>query len=683
MNPRFVFLASLILLISSALSAGVPKKISYQGFLTTPGGSPVTDGTYQLNFALYDTGTGGSSLWAETHGTVDVGAGVFQVILGSVTPIDLPFDRTYYLEISILGGPGIGGTVTISPRSEMTSSPYAVRSDTAGYAIPVGTAGGDLAGQYPGPSIAVDAVTSEKILDATIQAGDIGPGQVVKSVNGKMDNVFISGSGGATVSSSGDSIIITAGAGGGGTGIQGVQNTNSTLDILNPNGPTATINLKNGAITTGFLGDNSVTPAKINTGGASSGQSLVFNGSTLGWAHAGAAVALPFNDSASSSGGMFIVKNTGSGPGIQGISNNDAVIGWSYGAAKSGIWGNNSAGGYGVAGSTGGTSTAGVWGSNSGSGAGVRGTSVSGFGLYGKTDGTNSSAIYGEAAAPAGFAFGVYGKSASDGGRGVYGWASSPTGINFGVVGESNSSTGVGVYGTAGTNGVGVWGLMGGYGRAGLFQVTNAANNIPGVLATHAGSGSAFSAVNSGTGNAGVFSISNASSNATALYVSTAGTGWAANFNGDVAMNTLQINGGSDMAEPFEVADEDGPAIEPGTVLMLDPEKPGKVLVNDAPYNSLVVGIASGAGGVRPGLTLRQEEVMDGSILVAIAGRVYCNAEASLNPIRPGDLLTTSAIPGYAMKAVDPDRSRGAVIGKALSGLQSGTGLVLVLVNLQ
>ena len=64
-------------------------------------------------------------------------------------------------------------------------------------------------------------------------------------------------------------------------------------------------------------------------------------------------------------------------------------------------------------------------------------------------------------------------------------------------------------------------------------------------------------------------------------------------------------------------------------------------------------------------------------------GRVYCKVDANHGAIEVGDLLTTSSTPGHAMKASDPLRSFGAVIGKALSDLKSGTGLIPVLVALQ
>jgi hypothetical protein len=74
---------------------------------------------------------------------------------------------------------------------------------------------------------------------------------------------------------------------------------------------------------------------------------------------------------------------------------------------------------------------------------------------------------------------------------------------------------------------------------------------------------------------------------------------------------------------------------------------------------------------------------MEGGQNVALSGRVYALATAANCPIKPGDLLTTSEVPGHAMKATDVARSHGTIIGKAMSRLENGEGLVLVLVNLQ
>ena len=95
-------------------------------------------------------------------------------------------------------------------------------------------------------------------------------------------------------------------------------------------------------------------------------------------------------------------------------------------------------------------------------------------------------------------------------------------------------------------------------------------------------------------------------------------------------------------------------------------------------------GVISGAGGVQPGMMIGQEGTLaDGEHPVALTGRVYVWVDATRGAIKPGDLLTTSPTPGHAMKVANPARAQGAIIGKAMTGLKAGKGLVLVLVTLQ
>ena len=100
-------------------------------------------------------------------------------------------------------------------------------------------------------------------------------------------------------------------------------------------------------------------------------------------------------------------------------------------------------------------------------------------------------------------------------------------------------------------------------------------------------------------------------------------------------------------------------------------------------YDTQVAGIISGANGINPGISLTQEGALDQGQNVALTGRVYVKADASHGANKPGDLLTTSDTPGHAMKVSDHTKSQGAILGKAMSALKEGTGLVLVLVTLQ
>jgi hypothetical protein len=143
---------------------------------------------------------------------------------------------------------------------------------------------------------------------------------------------------------------------------------------------------------------------------------------------------------------------------------------------------------------------------------------------------------------------------------------------------------------------------------------------------------------------------------------------------------TLTIRGGCDLAEPFATTE---PGIEKGSVMVIDPEHPGKLKLSDMAYDTRVAGVVSGANGINPGIALHQEGALEGGQNVALTGRVYVLADASNGAIQPGDLLTTSDSPVHAMKVTDHVRAQGAILGKAMSCLKEGQGMLLVLVTLQ
>jgi hypothetical protein len=151
--------------------------------------------------------------------------------------------------------------------------------------------------------------------------------------------------------------------------------------------------------------------------------------------------------------------------------------------------------------------------------------------------------------------------------------------------------------------------------------------------------------------------------------------------NGTTTTKILTVTGGADLAEPFPVSENE--SIPLGAVVVIDEQNPGQLKLCRKAYDTRVAGVVSGAGGVNPGLILQEKERLAGGLNVALNGRAYVLATAASGAITPGDLLTTSEVTGHAMKAAEKARSPGAVIGKALSSLDSGEGLVLVLVNLQ
>ncbi len=147
----------------------------------------------------------------------------------------------------------------------------------------------------------------------------------------------------------------------------------------------------------------------------------------------------------------------------------------------------------------------------------------------------------------------------------------------------------------------------------------------------------------------------------------------------DGSDKVMELGAGLDYAEGFDVSARD--KIEAGSVLIIDADNPGKLAISVKAYDSKVAGIVAGAKGIGSGVRLGAGEFDHD---VALAGRVYCNVDATQAGVEPGDLLTTSATPGYAMKSTDYARAQGAILGKAMEGLEKGQkGQILVLVTLQ
>jgi hypothetical protein len=271
--------------------------------------------------------------------------------------------------------------------------------------------------------------------------------------------------------------------------------------------------------------------------------------------------------------------------------------------------------------------------SSSGSTVGVAGVSVTNDGVLGES--TKGNGVEGD----------------SNSGPGVYG--SSQTGP--GVSGTSVSGNGVSATSTN-SNGIYAKGKT-----AGLFdgQVTvNGALSATGAL-------SAASLKTSGEVNAGSVTTS-----------------------GNVTANDVMLTG-ADLAEDFFSTMD--ALIEPGTVVVIN--EAGGLGQSQQAYDKRVAGVVSGAGSFKPGIIMdrmRQQvgggeaaQTAERRVSVALVGKVYCKVDAAYARIEVGDLLTTSSRPGHAMKANDQGRAFGAVIGKALAPLESGTGLVPILVALQ
>jgi hypothetical protein len=415
-------------------------------------------------------------------------------------------------------------------------------------------------------------------------------------------------------------------------------------------------------------------------------------------------LTLPFEESGDTPSPLFSITNTGAGQVVFGTNKADNALGFLGGNDRvfhqhAGIYGESDQ--QGVMGLTSSASGTGVYGGgtnpNAGGQIGVRGETFTGVGVQGQSFGAGVAGKFigdvnvtrevsantvrvltgleanaveavvddpsaphpGGSPIPLSRHNGVYASSAHKDASGVYGLGARAgvEGHSFsikgsGVLGESTGGTGV--HGNSDT-GTGVWGESSGF------------DGVHGVSHT--------------TQNAGVAGINDKGGIGVFGQGGTAGL-----FVGDVTVTgtqtvkVLSITGGADVAESFRMST---PKLPKGSVVVIDDTHDGVLKLSDQAYDPRVAGVVSGAGGIQPGMALKEEGAFESGQNVALSGRVYVLADATNSPIKPGDLLTTSDTPGHAMKVTDYARAQGAVIGKAMSTMKEGKGFVLVLVSLQ
>lgn len=138
---------------------------------------------------------------------------------------------------------------------------------------------------------------------------------------------------------------------------------------------------------------------------------------------------------------------------------------------------------------------------------------------------------------------------------------------------------------------------------------------------------------------------------------------------------------GGDYAESIDVS---GPRqdYQPGDLLVIDTQHPGRFLKAATPYSTLIAGVYA----TKPGMTGHRQPVSFSNpeeLPMAMMGIVPTKVCDENGPIQPGDLLVASSTPGYAMKGTDRDRLTGAVVGKALGGTHQNEEVIEVLITLQ
>ena len=107
-------------------SKTVPNQLNYQGYLVNASDSSAVTATLEMTFRLFDSETKGTELWSETHPAVEVSNGLFQALLGSVTPFPggLFDGSTLWLQTEV-------GAELLTPRKPLVSVAYSQRAERA------------------------------------------------------------------------------------------------------------------------------------------------------------------------------------------------------------------------------------------------------------------------------------------------------------------------------------------------------------------------------------------------------------------------------------------------------------------------------------------------------------------------------------------------------------------------
>ena len=625
MDKRHTLIILIACLVTTGAIAEVPNLINFQGTLNDSIGNPA-NGTVSMMFTFYSLPEIGSVLWSETHPSVEIVNGLFQVILGAIHPLPdtLLMDPGLWLEINVQGE-------TLQPRTQIASVPFGLKCGSAGFAFESVFSGHAEHATHADSAefAAISGPDADWIIDA--------------------ENIYhMEGRVGVGTSEPQYKIDIT------GDRVRLKDSTETKQISLRVDGPQA-----------GVLVDNANLVLRSTTGSTN----IQPIGGNVGIGTTSPEAPLHVSSS-SSSFGMFRIERSDSGDheaSMAFIEGSDAT-GGEYWLTGVGLWGqtNEFVIGRGQAKMV------------------ITPDPYVGIGVWNpisKLHIKGYEPTYLTVEASTGYAPGF---TLNSGGTNEWTILYYPPdsylsfykdGSGDKMVIKDNGYVGIGT--TSPQR------LLHVYGTNNPRLVIGAPTEATPELNLQRGSNTYAIYMNSSNDlafyNAGTHVVFTDDGN---VGVGTTSPDERMHVIGTVKCTELKITGGSDIAEPFDVKDEE--TIQPGMVMSIDPDNPGKLKVAETTYDHCVAGIISGAGGIQPGLLMSQSgSAADGEYPIAMTGRVYCKADASKGPIKPGDLLTTSEIPGHAMKVTDYTKAHGATIGKAMTCLEQGTGLVLVLVALQ
>jgi outer membrane protein assembly factor BamB len=116
----WLLLVFVLFLVNITAASSIPKLINLEGKLMDSNGNALT-GNYNMTFRIFNDSspTTGTMLWEENHtgaNNVSTSVGLFNVLLGSITTLDLNPSFKDVLKTHILQGHGYSPQQNINPQ---------------------------------------------------------------------------------------------------------------------------------------------------------------------------------------------------------------------------------------------------------------------------------------------------------------------------------------------------------------------------------------------------------------------------------------------------------------------------------------------------------------------------------------------------------------------------------------